>query len=627
MKHLLKIYSVIFVSIIIMLAYMYFSLEKAEKQFDRNINNLFVVQAQEFTSNLEKNLKLHAKKDVYLTLKKNKSLRDELAEKLTVLTTNTYKYIYILYRDTHGDYRFLADANKPDKGEFGEKLNVDKKVWNKAFRSQQPSLLFQKEFDGLWVSYIVPVVINGKTEAMIGVDFSSEVSVQIKKSTKPINNGFTYIFIAILIMLIILLYQTILNFRIKKDSITDPLTQIFNRNYLRDLLNDLNIAKYQIIMLDIDHFKKVNDSYGHKIGDNILHDISAIIKETIRNKDIFVRFGGEEFLVFIYRNNLDDRVAKGVAERIRKKIKETTFSYEELSINITVSMGVTCTPEHSKNISDAIKHADEMLYIAKKEGRNRVICSDDINKEIENDTSLHFNEIQEAIEHQQVICHYQAIFNTKTKKVDKYEALVRIKKEDKIIYPNDFLPKIMHTNIYNQLTKIVLETVFTKIRDNQASISVNLNFSDILNNEIFGIIIDELEQNKAFSSQLIIELLEHELIDANQTFSDKINQIKGYGVKIAIDDFGTGFASYNIFQTIPIDIIKIDGSLIKNLDHSEISQKIVRSIIALTKELNIETVAEFVYSKEVMKITETLEVDALQGFYLARPQGELLGNQ
>ena len=624
MKHLVKIYAFIFLSIAFMLVYMYFSLERTKKQFDENINKLFILQAKEFTANLEKNLKLHIKKDVYLTLKKNKKLRDTLAEELTVLTTDTYKYVYILYRDLHGDYRFLVDADKPDKGEFDEKLNVNKKVWNKAFHSQKPFLLSQKRLDGLWISYIVPVVIDGKTEAMIGVDFSSEVPIRIRKSTQPLDSGFEYIFIAILIMLLTLLYQTILNFKTKKDSILDPLTGAFNRNYLRDLLKKINIAKYQIIMLDIDHFKKVNDSYGHKIGDNILHDVSAIVKETIRSKDIFVRFGGEEFLVFVQRKKLNDRMAKDVAERIRKKIQETTFDYEELSINITVSMGVTCTPEHFKNSSDAIKHADEMLYIAKKEGRDRVICSDDMHKEVKIDTSLHFNEIQEAIEHQQVICHYQAIFNTKTKKVDKYEALVRIKREDKIIYPNDFIPKLMHTNLYNQLTKIILETVFTKIKENQVKISVNLNFSDILNNDIFAIIIDELEQNRAFSSWLIVELLEYELIESNQIFSDRINIIKAYGVKIAIDDFGTGFANYNVFQTIPIDIIKIDASLIKNIDHSEVSRKIVHSIVVLTKELGIETVAEFVHSKEVMKITEALEVDRLQGFYLSKPQENLL---
>jgi len=582
------------------------------------------MQAKEFALNIKKTIKQHIPKDVYETLKKDKILQNQLSDELSVLTTHTYKYIYLLYRDAYGNYRFLADGSKEDKGEFDERLNVDKKIWDKAYDSQQSTLLSQNNLDGLWISYIAPVVLDGKTEAIIGIDFSSKVPQHIKQTMQPLGNGFIYIFVAIFIMLLILLYQTFLNFRTKKDAITDPLTQAFNRNYLRELLSNINIAKYQIIMLDIDHFKQINDTYGHKIGDNILRDISSMIKELIRGEDIFVRFGGEEFLLFIHKKNSDITLATTIAQRIRKKVQETTFHYEELSINITVSMGVACMPEHFKSISDAIKHADEMLYVAKKEGRNKVISTAYIQREVPKGKTLHINEIQEAIEQQQVICYYQAIFNTQTKKVEKYEALVRIKKDDNIILPNDFLPKIMHTNIYNQLTKIILQTVFTKIKQHQVAISVNLNFSDILNNDIFQIIIEKLEQNKAFASWLIIELLEYELLEATEAFSEKINQIKSYGVKVAIDDFGTGYANYNVFQTIPIDIIKIDGSLIKNIDHSQTSRKIVHSIVVLTKELGIQTVAEFVHSKEVMEITEHLEIDTLQGFYLAKPQEDLL---
>ncbi len=627
MKHLLRIYSFIFVTIIISIVYIYLSLQSTQTDLSHNIDTLFISQAKDFASNLETQLKQHIKKNIYDILKNNKKLRDTLANEISILTTNSYKYIYILYRDANGNYRFLADGSKEDKGEFDEKLNVDKKIWNKAYNDQKPQLFYQNNLDGLWISYITPIVLSNKTEAIICIDFSSKVSQNIIHAMDPLDKVFVYIFIAILIMLLILFYQTFLNFRIKKDAITDPLTQAYNRTYLRDLLNNINIVKYQIIMLDIDHFKNINDSYGHKAGDNILRDIAAIIQKQIRSNDIFVRFGGEEFLLFIQKEASNETLVKDVAQRIRKKIQETTFSYNEFSINITVSMGISCKPEHFKSINEAIKHADEMLYVAKKEGRNKVVTSVSTHSDTTENKKLHINEIQEAIEKQQVVCYYQAIFNTKTEKVEKYEALVRIIKDGLLILPNEFLPKIMHTNIYNQLTKIILQTVFAKIKQHEVPISVNLNFSDILNNDIFQIIVDELERNKAFASWLIIELLEYELLEANELFSEKIKTIKAYGVKIAIDDFGTGYANYNVFQNIPIDIIKIDGSLIKNIDHSEISQKIVHSIVVLTKELGIQTVAEFVHSKEVLEVTAELKVDALQGFYLAKPMKNLINNE
>lgn len=624
MKHLLKIYSLIFITIVVAIVYIYLSLQNTQTKLSQNIDTLFISQAKDFASNLETHLKQHIKKDIYATLKNNKKLRDTLTHEISILTTNSYKYIYILYRDAHGNYRFLADGSKEDRGEFDEKLNVNKEVWNRAYENQKPQLFYQNDLDGLWISYITPVVLNSKTEAIIGIDFSSKVPQTIIHAMDPLDKVFEYIFIAIFIMLMILLYQTFLNFRIKKDAITDPLTQAYNRNYLRDLLNNINIAKYQIIMLDIDHFKNINDRYGHKVGDNILHDIAAIIQKQIRSDDIFIRFGGEEFLLFIHKETSTETLAKYIAQRIRKKIEETIFYYNELAVNVTISMGISCKPEHFKSINEAIKYADEMLYVAKKEGRNKIVTNVSTYSNTTENKKLHINEVQEAIEKQQIVCYYQAIFNAKTEKVEKYEALVRIKKEDRLVLPNDFLPKIMYTNIYNQLTKIILQTVFTKIKQHEVQISVNLNFSDILNNDIFKIIINELEQNKAFASWLIIELLEYELLEANELFSEKIKAIKAYGVKIAIDDFGTGYANYNVFQNIPIDIIKIDGSLIKNIDHSEISQKIVHSIVVLTQELSIQTVAEFVHSKEVLEVVQELDVDSLQGFYLAKPMENLI---
>jgi diguanylate cyclase (GGDEF)-like protein len=379
-------------------------------------------------------------------------------------------------------------------------------------------------------------------------------------------------------------------------------------------------------MLDIDHFKGVNDTYGHKVGDNILSDVASIIKKVIRSDDIFIRFGGEEFLLFIRRKNTKEMLATQIAERIRYKIEEKIFTYDTVSLKITISIGITCSPQHFKTISEAIKHADELLYIAKREGRNRVV-SDMNAKEIPKyaTQNLHINDIKDAIEENRLICHYQAIFCTQTQKIAKYEALVRIKNRDgSLIYPNEFLPNIVHTNLYNQMTKMILDIVFEKIKRNKVTISVNLNFSDIINKNIFKLIVEELEHNKDVAPWLTIELLEYEVLEAQHSFEHNIATIQSYGVKIAIDDFGAGFANYNVFQILQINTIKIDGSLIKNIDTSPTSYKIVKSIKFLTEELGIETVAEFVHSKEVYATVKELGITKVQGFYLAKPQATLL---
>ena len=378
-------------------------------------------------------------------------------------------------------------------------------------------------------------------------------------------------------------------------------------------------------MLDIDHFKKVNDTYGHRIGDYILRDVAAIIKEEIRSSDVLVRYGGEEFLIFI-KNDKDPKLARSIAQRIRKRIEKTTFRYDDVEIHLTVSMGITLLPKHFKNISEAIKNADEMLYIAKKEGRNRVISKRvyDANEEVVQQNKLRINEVKNAIEEGRIVCHYQPIFNAKTAKISKYEALVRlVDEEGELVYPGSFLEMILHTNLYTQMTKNILEIVFETIREKRVKIGVNLNFSDILNDDIFKMIIEELQKHKKVASWLVLELLEYEALEANESFTRKIKEIKSYGVNIAIDDFGSGFANYKIFQMMPIDVIKIDGSLIQNLDSSDVAQTIVKSIVVLTNELGIETVAEFVHSKAVMEKAKELGVTHLQGFYLAKPSAKI----
>jgi EAL domain-containing protein (putative c-di-GMP-specific phosphodiesterase class I) len=156
------------------------------------------------------------------------------------------------------------------------------------------------------------------------------------------------------------------------------------------------------------------------------------------------------------------------------------------------------------------------------------------------------------------------------------------------------------------------------------AISINLNFSDILDNNIYKLIITELQKYKKLASWLTIELLEYELIEEISIVQKRLFEIKRYGVKIAIDDFGSGYANYSIFKLLPIDILKIDGSLIKDIDTSEISYKITHSIVLLAKELEITTVAEFVHSASVLETIKKLDVDEAQGFYLAKPSPNIL---
>jgi len=624
LKHIKQLYTFIFISIVLAIAYLFFSTAQIQKTLNKNVENIFIQGAKSFAENINEEITTHIKNDPYKELKKNPQMQKRMEHALSIIVNETYKYIFVLYKDKNGNYRYLLDGSK-DKARFNQRLSVDKELWDKVYTTKTPLVINQKKLDNLWITYLKPVVMNHKTVAIIALDFSAELPQDIYHAIKPLNKIFLYIFISIGLLIFILIYQSVANIKIKKDSITDPLTQAYNRNYLRDLLKNINIAKYQIMMLDIDHFKQVNDNYGHKTGDHILANTARIIQNEIREDDMLIRFGGEEFLIFIKKSLPLPSLAYDIGERIRKKIEMTHFNYEDKELQITLSIGVACQPEHFKTVSLAIKHADEMLYIAKREGRNQVISHATHQENSPESDKRSINDVKAALEEKRIICFYQAIYNAKTNTIIKYEALVRMREKDgSITPPMRFLESIMYTNVYNDLTKTVLDNVFTQIKKKKIQISTNLNFSDILDNKIFDLIIAELQEHKELSSWLIIELLEYELIEEITIIQNRLLQIKEFGVKIAIDDFGSGYANYSIFKQLPIDILKIDGSLIKDIDTSETSYKITHSIAVLAKELGITTVAEFVHSKEVLECVKTLHIDELQGFYLAKPSPDIL---
>ncbi len=629
MKSISRIYFFLIATIIVSIIYLYYGVSTTHTKLIENLEKIFVLQAGYFAENIESELSKHisfGKEGLYEALKDDPDLRRELEHTLSALVTPSFKYVYILYRDKRGKYRYLLDGSREDKGEFDQKLDVDKQKWNRCYDTQEDQVLMQKNLEGLWITYLKPINKNGYVQGVIAIDFSTKLPSTIAYATRPLENIFIYIFAAIGILLLILLYQTILNIKTKKESIIDPLTSTYNRNFLRDFLKSINPAKYQIMMVDIDHFKKINDSFGHKAGDLILREVAVAIKNELREKDKIIRFGGEEFLIFLYKEKQECRAANEISRRLKESIERRVFIYEKTPIHITVSIGIASNPEHFKSVPDAIKRADEMLYIAKREGRNKIIF-DDREHNLPQGGKKSIAEVKEALEEGRVICCYQPIVELSSGRITKYEALVRmIDKDGKMVLPYLFLESIAYTNIYTDLTKRVLTIVFEEIKKVRMPISINLNLSDILDNMIFAMMVDEIKENLDLAKWLIIELLENEHHSNIEHLRERLEELKSYGVKIAIDDFGSGFSNFSIFQNLPIDILKIDGSLVKNIDRSKIAYSITESIAHFAKKLEIETVAEFIHNEEILRIVKDMGIEKGQGFYLGKPE-EKIGAQ
>ncbi|WP_457594033.1 putative bifunctional diguanylate cyclase/phosphodiesterase [Hydrogenimonas sp.] len=628
MKSIGRIYLFLIATIAASVIYLYYGVSTTHTKLIENLEKIFVLQAGYFAENIEKELNKHVLLDtprLYDALKENPHLRKELEHTLSALITPSFKYVYVLYRDPRGKYRYLLDGSLEDKGAFDQKLDVDKQKWNRCYETKEDQVLMQKNLEGLWITYLKPIIRNGSVQGIAAIDFSTRLPSTIAHAIRPLENIFLYIFAAVGILLLILLYQTVLNIKTKKESIIDPLTGTYNRNFLRDFLKSVNPAKYQIMMVDIDHFKKINDNFGHKAGDLVLREVAGTIKNELREKDRIVRFGGEEFLVFLYKEKRECRAANEISGRLKESIERRVFIYEKTPIHITVSIGITSNPEHFKSVPEAIKRADEMLYIAKREGRNKIIFDDKIHEAAQGG-KMTIAEVKEALEEKRIVCCYQPIVELQSGRISKYEALVRmVDKNGSMIQPLRFLDSIAYTNIYTDLTKQVLTIVFEQIKEVRMPISINLNLSDILDNMIFTIIEDEIKENLELAKWLVVELLEKEHHGNIENLKERLEVLKSYGVKIAIDDFGSGFSNFSIFQNLPVDILKIDGSLIKNLDTSKVACSITESITLFAKKLEIETVAEYVHSEEILRIVKEIGIENGQGFYLGRPTERIDG--
>jgi len=557
-------------------------------------------------------------------LKKDEKKRLLAEKELLMLKTTDVKFLYLLYVDKHQKLRYLLDTTQDlnEKGEFQQRFFPQADIWTKALKNKKTEVTTQTEIDKLWISMAYPIVVQEKTTALLGIDFSHEEHLQINKTLVPLENIYLYSAIFVVVMLISAFFQLLIYYKHRKKSFIDPLTGMYNRQYLNELLKKYPVGHFQILIMDLDHFKQVNDIYGHDSGDIVLHTVSQRIRSVIRRKDILIRYGGEEFLLLI--SDKEKYISLTLAERIRQNVKAYPINLDDCQLNITISMGLNPNPSYSKTFEHAVKIADQGLYKAKHLGRDRIEIFDD--KQPTGEESLQkLCDVKDALDLDRIYCIYQPMFDTQTQEVYKYELLIRMEnKEGKLIVPDKFLSSIRYTQVYIEITRRVLQQAFNALREHDVKLSINLDLQDLFNDEILDLFVSTFEKNLSFAQRLSIEILEHEEILEFKVISERLSKLRKLGIKIAIDDFGSGFANYKYMLNMHIDILKIDGSLIANIDKNENAYKIVQSIQILATNLGIQTVAEQVETQGEFDCIKQLNIDFAQGYYLAKPSADFL---
>ena len=227
--------------------------------------------------------------------------------------------------------------------------------------------------------------------------------------------------------------------------------------------------------------------------------------------------------------------------------------------------------------------------------------------------------MRKAVQESRILPYFQPIVNNRTNKIEKYECLARLIDENqKIVSPVIFIPIAKNIKVYNDITKIIIEKSFDTFENNNFEFNINLSSEDMINSKIFHFIIEKLKTSKA-ANRVTFELLESEVVKDFKKIEHFINEVKRYGAKIAIDDFGSGFSNFSYLLKMKTDYIKIDGSLIKNIDVDKQSLLVVETIVDFAKKLDVKTVAEYVHSSVVMDKVQELKIDYSQGFYIDEP--------
>jgi len=399
----------------------------------------------------------------------------------------------------------------------------------------------------------------------------------------------------------------------------DTLTDLLNRHSFNKMLQQKRYSDPTFILININAFKHINDLYGAEIGDYILQEVSQLIKLPAFEHYMpnYFRLGGDDFGIVL--NDISEKKVQGYAEALSQSIKHFIFVDNDIEISISVNIAINSECPLLENADMVLKH------FKKQKAETIVVFSKELGlkEQIKNNINI-LQALSNAIEDRRIVPYFQPIIDLATGEVVKYEALVRqISPTGEIIPPAEFLELAAQTPLYRELTKVMIEHVFAFFSDKPYRFSINLSMRDLLDKELMAMLEEQLKNNPKSAKRLEIELLESENLFDIQATEHFITLLKSYGCRIAIDDFGTGYSNFSYLAQLSVDTLKIDGSLVAKIISDDKYFKTVQTIVHYAKTLGVETVAEFVESKEIALRLREIGVTYGQGYYFDKPQASL----
>jgi diguanylate cyclase (GGDEF)-like protein/PAS domain S-box-containing protein len=405
----------------------------------------------------------------------------------------------------------------------------------------------------------------------------------------------------------------------------DPLTNLYSRRRFEAELERhvLHLRRYggsaALLMLDIDHFKYVNDSLGHTVGDSVIAHVGALLSSQLRETDIVARLGGDEFAVIVPR--ADRTRARRVAEKIVSSVEEHPFQHAGHRYLLSGSVGAVMLTRDTASAEDALVTVDIALYDAKQRGRNRAaVYSPDIREDVLEGLTWS-QRLREALAHDGFALHAQPIVDLRTGQTVMHELLIRMRSDSgHLIPPHRFLGPASRFGYMPAVDRWVIKQAAKLAAASPGRrLTVNLAAKTLAEPMIVDYIVEQIERAGAAPADLVFELSEADVIANITQASGTCEMLRELGCGIALDDFGSGFSGFCYLKALKVDLLKIDGQFIRGLASNEVDRLVVHAILDVAHGMRIPTVVEFVTDEAVAEQCRQLGATYGQGFHLGRP--------
>ena len=430
---------------------------------------------------------------------------------------------------------------------------------------------------------------------------------------------------------------------LQRQAIYDELTGLINRREfsqrLDRLLSDASLhdTHHSLLYMDLDQFRIVNDSCGHIAGDELLRQLSAQIQTRVRNSDTLARLGGDEFGVLLEDCSVEK--ALEVAETLRQTISSFRFQWQEKRLEIGVSIGVAPIMANSGNTVEILSAADAACYVAKDKGRNRVQLYGGGKECAHKREEMNWvSRISNALEEDRFRLYYQNIMATTTPHAcqEHREILLRMVDEaGHLVLPGKFMPAAEKYNLMPMIDRWVIRTVFAKESahwsrmlkacqscgsDCDMFYSINLSGASLNDDSFLDFLREQIAEHAIPPSAVCFEITETVAINNLQRISEFIQELKALGFRFALDDFGSGMSSFTYLKSLPVDFLKIDGALVREIAHNEINSCMVEAINRIARKMGILTIAEYVEDEAILKKLTEIDVTYVQGYAIHKPE-------